>query len=311
MKSNPYLGRKMPLSIMFIEMFIVNQIALAGASPDTIVKVEPYASTALVGETFTVNITLTDVQNLYGLEIALQWNASVLKIISWDDRLGIESNPDGVLHEPIFLAKNETLPEQGRYVLAASSTAPAASFNGSGSIVRITFNVTNRGNTKLKLETKLADKPQTGDVASPIVHITTSGIFSPIHIFTSSATVNVGENVNISGFIALAQANVDVTVQYRREDETSWHTLPPVKTNEKGNYQRIWQPSERGKYEIIATAFIDNIKETSYSVYLTVKAPNYIPVWQFITPVLLILVVGIIAIAIYYRSIRKQKTMRN
>jgi len=311
LKSNLYLVRKTLLWITFLQMLIANQIALASASPETMVKVEPYASTASVGETLIINITLTDVQNLYGLEIVLNWNASVLKMVAVDVRLGFESHPDGVLHEilgtaPISFYKNETLEEQGKYILAASSTAPAASFNGSGNIVKITFNVTNRGNTKLGLESKLDDKPTSGSVASPIAHTTTSGVFSPIHVFISPATVTLGENVNISGFIALAQANVNVTIQYRREGETDWHNLPVAKTSRKGNYQHMWQPTEGGKYEIRATAFFDDLVETSYSVYITVKALAQLPVWQYIPIIIaIVLAATVIAMLMYRKRIQK------
>lgn len=299
MKSSSYIVRKIVFWITFLEMVIINQIAWASASPDTIVKVEPYANTAHSGGTFTINVTLTDVHSLYGLEVGLHWNASVLKIVGVDVRIGVESHPDGVLHEPIFMAQNETIQEEGKYLLVGTSTAPANPYSGHGNIVRITFKVTNTGNTKLRLETKLADRPSPGRVASPIVHTAINGVFSPVHVFISSATATAGENVNISGFIALARANVDVTIQYRQVDETDWHILSIVKTNEKGNYQHIWQPSESGKYEIIAAALIDDVREKSFSVYLIVEKLEYIVVWQSIL-FLVLIVIGIIAIALQH-----------
>lgn len=129
-------------------MLIITRTAPANATPEPIVKVEPYASVAQVGETFTINITITDVQNLYGIEVTLNWNASVLQIVGINVRLGVESHPDGVLHQPISIAKNETRREEGSYFLAATSTYPAPSFSGSGNIVIITFNVTDSGSSK-------------------------------------------------------------------------------------------------------------------------------------------------------------------
>jgi len=303
LKFSLFAVKKIFLLTTLLHTLILTQVSSADASPDTTISVEPYASTARIGGTFTINITLTDVQNLFGLEVALHWDASILQMVYADVSLGVESYPDGVLHNPVW--KNETM-EEGKYMLVGMSTGrDTPSFDGGGNVVRITFNVTDRGNTKLRLETKLADKPQPGGVASPIAHTTFSGAFSPIHIFISSATVTVGENLNISGFIALAQADVSVTIQYRREGETDWHTLSTIKTNEEGDYGGVWQPPEGEKYEIRATALIDNVEETSYSVYLTVKAFAQTSIWQYVT-IFIVLVVGIVAIIMYSKSIKKR-----
>ena len=118
-------------------------------SPETAVEVVPYASTADVGQSFTVNITVLNVQNLYGVEATVNWNSSVLELSNIDIRLG-HTDTDGVLYNtsftsPPFIAENST--QNGQYAIAATSTAPAPSFNGSGNIVRITFNVTNSGHS--------------------------------------------------------------------------------------------------------------------------------------------------------------------
>jgi len=168
---------KIFLCVTLLQMFILAQTVSTDASPATVVRVEPHDNTAAVGETFTINITLTDVQNLFGLEVTLDWNASILQIVGEDVRLGVESHPDGVLHEPIF---NQTTQEEGKYQIVATSTGhDTPSFNGSGNIVEITFKVIEAGSSQLDLETKLASKPPLGGVSSPIVHTTTDGLFGP------------------------------------------------------------------------------------------------------------------------------------
>ncbi len=168
------------LIVFLIEMNVVQ------AFPETVVKVDPYASYANVGETCTINITIVDVQNLYGIDVTFYWNASVLQVVSVDLRLGVKSHPDGVLHEspsPIFIMENNVTQDQGMYRLAATSVAPAPSFNGSGNIVRITFNVTNLGDSVLDLETQLWDRPPPDQGSSPIAHITIDGSLSVISEF--------------------------------------------------------------------------------------------------------------------------------
>lgn len=287
-------------------MLIIIQIASANASSETLVKVEPYESIACAGETFTVNITLTDVQNLFGLEVTLNWDASILQIVGIDVRLGVESHPDGILHEisetaPILIYRNDTIQEQGKYILASSSSSPAPSFNGSGNIVRITFNVTNVGSCKLNLETKLANKPQIGGVSSPIAHTTIDGFFSPIHISVSPTMITLGENINISGFIVPARAGVEVTILYRRERETDWRTLPTVETNEQGNYLYTWQPQESGKYDIRGTAVIGDTEVTSPSALVTVEAQEQ-PIWPYIIILAAVIVVAFATAIVIYRK---------
>lgn len=175
MKFTLHEVKKILLCSLLLLVLIVTQTISANASPATLVKVEPRSNTAPLGETFKINITLTDVQNLFGLDVTLNWNASILKMVDTDIRLGVESHPDGVLHEPIF---NQTTQEEGRYQLTATSTGRnTPSFNGSGNIARITFNVTKVGTCELNLETELASKPPLGGVSSPIPHTTIDGFF--------------------------------------------------------------------------------------------------------------------------------------
>ncbi len=136
-------------------------------SSNTTVAIKPSANIPRLGETITINITLTNVQNLYGLDVTLQWNTSVLQVLNVDPRLGVESHPDGVLHEispnaNILIAENNASQAIGQYHLVATSVAPAASFSGSGNIAIITFNVTSLGHSELDLTTELADYNPSG-----------------------------------------------------------------------------------------------------------------------------------------------------
>jgi len=151
----------------------------------TIVKVEPATGSVAVGDVFTVNTTIVDVQNLYGIEVALSWDSSILRVIDVDVRFG---QLDGVLLDPIFVAQNVTDQQHGNYFLAATSISPALPFNGSGNVVRITFSATGVGTSSLNLTSKLYDYPPPDRwprVSLPIDHITIDGSFIIIPEFTS------------------------------------------------------------------------------------------------------------------------------
>jgi len=157
--------------------------SFAKGTPETTVGIEPSTVSANLTETLTVNVTIANVQNLYGLEIALSWNASVLNVVSVDVRLGIESHPDGIIHEypnAVYVAENKVWQSVGLYRLAATTVAPSPPFNGTGNAVRITFNVTGFGESKFNLETQLYDFPppdRDPNISWPIEHTTIDGYF--------------------------------------------------------------------------------------------------------------------------------------
>lgn len=287
-------------------------IAIDGveATSKTVVKVEPPVSFARVGETFTVNLTVANVQNLYGVEVALYWNVSILQVVDVDVRLGVESHTDGVLHEDILIAKNDTRNDVGTYWLAATSTAPAPSFNGSGNIVRLTFVVIEVGSCELDLETKLASNiiPLGSIHVAPIAHTTVSGFFGPIQIFAIPKVVIVGENVNISGFVSQAQANISVTILHKSIEEAEWRPLKTVKTDERGSYTYIWKPEKGEKYYVKSTATILGHQEESPPLLIGVNEPEPLT-WFYISILVsaLIIVIIVTTFILYRKRTRRRR----
>ena len=143
----------------------------AVSAQSTTVKVEPSTTTPSVGDTLTVNITISDVQNLFAVDVTLSWNTSTLEILSHTPLLGVESHPNGVLHENVDIIDDSASQAAGTYTLSATSTGSGTeSFSGSGIIATLTFNVTNSGSSTIGLETELADKPAYGSNSNFITH---------------------------------------------------------------------------------------------------------------------------------------------
>lgn len=162
------------LGLMFLST--LNYQVTVGLASEAIVTIQPQDSSTIVGQTFEINITLVDVQNLYGVETTLTWNASILTLAHVDVRVG---QPDGVLHEPSYIAENTS--QQGLYVFSATSLNPAPAFTGNGTIARMTFTVVSDGSSKLDLEAQLYDWPppdRDPRVSLPIAHFTLDGSFS-------------------------------------------------------------------------------------------------------------------------------------
>jgi hypothetical protein len=58
------------------------QVAKAQGSSNTIVSIVPAQINVKIGETLTVNITISNVQNLFGLDVTVSWNSSALQILN-------------------------------------------------------------------------------------------------------------------------------------------------------------------------------------------------------------------------------------
>lgn len=307
MKFKARAVKKILLWTTLLQLLITAQPIVIKASPEATVKVEPQTNTARVGESFPINITVADVQNLFGLEATLYWNPSVLQMIRVDVRLGADSHQDGVLNEPVDIWKNRTSNEEGKYQLVGYSKGRATpSFNGSGTILRLIFRVTDVGSCELNLETKLASKPPLGGVSSPIIHTTIDGFFSPVQISVHPLTIAVGESLNVSGSVTPAQMT-QVLIQYREEGETDWVALQSIETNEGGNYQHMWQPQEGGEYEVRARATIEGKSVTSYSVFVAVEEVEQ-PDWPRITATLIVVIIIVVTAAIIVNRIRRLRS---
>jgi hypothetical protein len=197
---------KMLLFILFASLLTLSLIqpVFSQGSSTTTVAVNPQVTNALLGETVKVNITISNVQNLYGVDVTLLWNSAALSVQNVDVRLGVESHPDGVLHETpsaeIFIQENTIDQANGEYDLIATSVAPASSFSGSGNIVIITFNVTDVGQSNLVLISELGDYNPSGSnlidhtdvdgsVASVIPEFPSAIAIGALLILVTAATV--------------------------------------------------------------------------------------------------------------------------
>jgi hypothetical protein len=166
--------------LLILVFFVLSFSLLFSAVPnsksqtsDTIIQVFPAQSTPKIGETITVNITISNVQNLYAIDLTLQWNSAVLQILQNQSLIGDEAN--GILYSPTITVTDTASQETGKYTLIATSQNPANSFNGSGTIATLTFNVTSIGHSALTLQSELADHPLPEQTSESINHTIING----------------------------------------------------------------------------------------------------------------------------------------
>jgi len=100
------------------------------------------------GENLTIAVRIEDVKNLYGIDIMIGWNTTWIEYTSHVVKIPVESYPDGVLHPPYMLVKNE-VNEDGvpgswsntMYWFAVTSMSPAPGFYGSGIAFEMNFRI--------------------------------------------------------------------------------------------------------------------------------------------------------------------------
>jgi hypothetical protein len=156
--------------ILVCGLLAISSINAVFAQSNTVVRAVASSSQPRIGDTLTVNITISNVQNLFGVDVTLSWNTTVLSVTNAKSLLGVETHPEGVLHESgsdtLLVAEDAASQETGQYTLTATSVGSASAFSGNGIIATVTFNVTGTGPTGLSVESELSDKPAAGQTSN-------------------------------------------------------------------------------------------------------------------------------------------------
>lgn len=129
-----------------------------------------FTNTTSVGDTFTINVSVDDVDDLYGFEFKLGYNTTLLDIVSR------EILPPWELY---FIATNEINETNGTYWLIVVALTPAPSFYGNTTLARITFQITMAppvgGSVSCDLD--LYDTTLPNSSAGPIPHVIEDGYY--------------------------------------------------------------------------------------------------------------------------------------
>ena len=149
-----------------------------------VVHVDPQNMIADIGETFTIHVKIFNLSNnfhvtdeqweygeplgppgvrnnyslggLFGLDIQLQWDPTVLDYVEHTVTMPVETYPEGLLHAApeIVDVKDEVNVEAGTYWLAKSSQAPADAFDRpdeNSTAFSMTFTVLKQGVSELNI----------------------------------------------------------------------------------------------------------------------------------------------------------------
>jgi hypothetical protein len=169
-------------------------------NPLPTVKVEPPSivdPTLTIGTTFQINITISNVENLYAWKMNLTWNPTLFEAANVQE--GDFLRRGGNYQTTFNVVINNTL-GQIHIDCSLSGEPPLAAVNGTGILAEILFEVLAGGETPLQLDTKLFDYYGTEIPHSP-QHGSFNNIYHDIAIIAIQPSKNdviVGETIMIN-----------------------------------------------------------------------------------------------------------------
>ncbi len=185
--------KKLSLSTILIAMILLT-FAMAFTpkvkADGTVVSVEPATvDIAAVGQTQTVDITVTDVTNLYAYEMKIWYLSSIVNTTTGNvtrpagNFMEPQLDPGNYYAGPKWLANNTQNATNGMIWVSYTLLAPEVGRNGSGILLRINFTGVQVGSTPIVLN----NYPGTAGpvnlantVPEPITHTATNGTINVI-----------------------------------------------------------------------------------------------------------------------------------
>jgi nitrous oxidase accessory protein len=261
-----------------------------------VVTVEPATVIVPVGGTFDIAIKIADVENLFGFDVRMSWNPSIVKYVSHTVTVPVESYPDGVLYRPIYLVKDEanesgTPTDPESLLLVAYLSLPSApSFNGSGTMLAVSFEVVGTGTCELALTNVDLTTPD----ARVIMREVQSGYFEsstsdhdvavfldvPKHVWPRTM---IGINATVVN--AGATAETDIMFQLMINSELVDMAFVPLDSAERHVLSYLWMPINEAFHNVTAYAipvidetYLDNnVKKIDVLVAEHIKVPAHFP----------------------------------
>ncbi|RLI40511.1 hypothetical protein DRO69_12795, partial [Candidatus Bathyarchaeota archaeon] len=180
-------------STLFLNVTINMADIISLAISNTTIEVDPSTSTAEIGETFSIDIKITDVIDLYGWEFKLKWNKTILDPLNVIEGTFLKNNGDTYFINKI----NKTL---GYMLVDCTLLGNIPGVSGTGILATVEFSVNGHGECSLDLyDTKLVSS-----LEEAIVHMTNDGSFitlTPSFHDISVTNVKLSKNVVAVGGI--------------------------------------------------------------------------------------------------------------
>jgi len=170
---NPLKGKTLFLSfLIFLSVFSWTILNTRG-QVETKIYVDPAIGTASPGETFTVNVKIANVKDLWDYEFRLRWDPALLDVTRVTE--GSFLNAEG--YYDTFFVKKEDFPSIGHLYVVSTLMAPARGTSGDGTLAIVEFQVLDAGNCTLDLYGTLLHDPRMPPEEHEIQHTAEDGFF--------------------------------------------------------------------------------------------------------------------------------------
>jgi len=230
---------------MLIALFIFPLVAPTKAQTGPTVTLSPATyQISQVGQTFTLNVTISNVQNLWFFNLIISWDSTVLSLVGTPQTGGFLEQAGGA----VFIANPATSNSKNAESIsdALESTTGAS---GSGVLATIEFNVTAQTSTSVQLGNVTLESPNPSDplygnpitVAPPTTSTTTITFVSgaPVANAGSDQTVMEATTVTFDGSKSLPSGSITAyawSFNYNGANKTLTGANPTFTFNIPGIY---------------------------------------------------------------------------
>lgn len=229
-------------SLLLLGLFVLTSSVMIAPKPSmaaevAMVYVHPTPVEAEPGEDFLVDIKIKLAIDVFAWEVKLVWNASVLNYINSTEGgflKGAELKPTYWVAPVVY--QNESDVYSSVLMACTRQGAGIVGAAGSGTLATIGFEVQNKGETALDLQSANSDETKLRDsFPNPVPHTEVNGLFSNVAGFPRAdftftpAKANIGENVT---FDASASHDVEngsiVAYSWDFGDEATFSDVGPL-----------------------------------------------------------------------------------
>jgi hypothetical protein len=144
------MNRKIIIVVCLIAILaVVLAYVILSSRSSTVLSVEPNAVEEATGQNFTVNVSISNIADLYGWQLELSWNSSLLNVTSVTEGSMLKSSGNSTFFSPVVNNAAGNLSALCTRILSFGSSVTGVS--GNGTLMMIQFEVVGSGACDLNL----------------------------------------------------------------------------------------------------------------------------------------------------------------
>jgi len=129
--------------LVIVLAVVIFYVFINKPAPSTMIYTDPQTINAAIGQNFTINIMVSNITDLYGWQLKLRWNITILEVANINEGVFLRTHGATFFHQTI----NET----GYLVLDVTLLGDVSGVSGNGMLATVQFHVKENGNCDLQL----------------------------------------------------------------------------------------------------------------------------------------------------------------